>query len=176
MTKDFAKAFKYTVLNEGSYSDHPADRGGATSRFGVTQVELARWRKRPVSKLDVRDMLEAEAKEIYETWYFKPLGCDRVQMSGVTIAMFDIGVVCGIGASALLTQRAANALGCNLTEDGHIGPKSIQAVNSFTQKSFITQFEKLVRRRFYGIVASRPSQIVFLKGWLNRSSRLLTLI
>lgn len=172
----FDKAFLFTIKNEGSYSDHPADRGGATSQYGVTQEELARWRRHSVSKLDVKNMQEWEAREIYLNWYFKPLGCERIQMDGVAICMFDIGVECGIGASAILAQRTANSLGSALTEDGHIGPKSIQAINSYGQREFIQAFKAKVDRRFYGIVAGRPSQIVFLKGWLNRSKRLLTLI
>ena len=169
-------ALKYTFKNEGGFSDHPADGGGATSQYGITQEELARWRKHPVSKQDVRIMPAEEAKAIYDAWYWRPLGCDRINSQAIATCMFDIGVVRGIGVPPKYAQQICVARGHNLVIDGHIGPKTIAAVNMMDPKIFVSEFSKKSRNGFLAIVASRPSQAVFLKGWLNRANRLLTLI
>ncbi len=170
-----ARALKYTFVNEGGYSDHASDRGGATSRYGVTIGELARWRKHPVSKLDVRNMSEQEATDIYESWYWRPLGCHKIIHPGIAIAIFDIGIVRGIGVPPKYMQQICNAHGAGLVVDGHVGPKTIAAVNALDQALFVKDFAAKARNGFLGIVAGRPSQAVFIKGWLNRAKRLLTL-
>lgn len=176
MTDALDLALKYTFVNEGGFSDHPNDRGGATSQYGITQDELARWRKHPVSKKDVRDMSAAEAKDIYKHWYWQPLGCDNINSAGIAIAMFDIGVVRGIGVPPKYAQSICNAYGFDLVLDGHIGPKSLAAINQVPPAYFINAFAAKARNGFLAIVAGRPSQAVFIRGWLARAKRLLTLI
>src|SRR4051812_21993848 len=93
---DIDSALQYVFKNEGGFSNHPADHGGATSGYGIIRAELARWRKHPVSIQDVKDMTAQEAKDIYDAWYWRPLGCDKIVDQGVATAIFDIGVVRGI--------------------------------------------------------------------------------
>lgn len=169
-------ALEYTFVNEGGYSDHPSDHGGATSGFGVTIGELAKWRKKPVSKLDVKNMSAQEAKDIYEAWYWKPLGCDKITSAGVAICIFDIGVVRGIGCPPGYIQNICNNHGSQLIVDGHIGPKTIAALNAMDPSVFIRDFSARAEAGFRSIVANNPSQRVFLNGWVNRAHRLLTLI
>ncbi len=173
---NFDRALQYTFKNEGGYSDHPADRGGATSRYGVTIEELSRWRKYPVSKQDVKNMPEAECRELYRAWYWKPLGCDRIIAPSIAVVCFDIGIVRGIGVPPRYAQEICNAHGAKLVIDGHIGPLTLQAINGMRHDVFIKDFAAKARNGFLTIVARRPSQVVFIKGWLNRANRLLTLI
>lgn len=169
-------ALAYTFANEGSYSDHPNDRGGATSGFGVTIGELARWRKKPVTKAEVKNMTADEAKAIYDAWYWKPIGCDKIVNTGVAICIFDIGIVRGIGCPPKYMQQICNNHGAHLVVDGHVGPKTIEAVNAVNPAVFIRDFSAMAEAGFRSIVARNSSQGVFLKGWVNRSHRLLTLI
>jgi len=90
--------------------------------------------------------------------------------------MFDIGVVRGIGIPPLYAQQICNGHGSKLAVDGHIGPLTLAAVNSILPSVFIQDFANKTRLGFLGIVASHPTQVVFLKGWLRRANRLLTLI
>jgi lysozyme family protein len=170
------RALAYTFVNEGGFSNHPADHGGATSQYGIIRSELARWRKRPVTVAEVRDMSAQEAKDIYEAWYWKPVGCDKINSPGVAMCMFDIAVVMGIGIPPKFAQAICNAHGSDLVLDGHVGPKTIAAINALDPKVFIRDFSAKAEARFRGIVANNSSQGVFLKGWLNRAHRLLTLV
>ncbi|MGZ6477690.1 MAG: glycoside hydrolase family 108 protein [Bdellovibrionales bacterium] len=171
-------ALQYTFLNEGHYSDDVHDHGGATSQYGITREELSRWRKQPVSKDDVRLMPGSEAKAIYEAWYWKPLGCDKIMSPAIGTCMFDIGVVRGIGVPPKYAQIVCNKIstGLLLTVDGHIGPKTIATINGLISPAqFVKEFSALAESGFRSIVEHNPSQRVFLKGWVNRAHRLLTL-
>lgn len=175
MKSPLEQALDYVFHDEGGYSNHPKDHGGATN-FGITRETLSRWRKTPCSAADVKAMSKEEAKDIYEAWYWKPLACDRINSVAVAIAMFDIGVVRGIGVPPKYAQEICNARGAGLVLDGHIGPKTLSAINGFQQEVFIKAFSLKAKNGFLGIVARKPSQVVFLKGWLRRANRILTLV
>lgn len=173
---DLDKALAYTFKNEGGFSNVPQDHGGATSGFGITMRELAKWRQTPVSVNDVRNMKADEARSIYEAWYWKPLSCDKITDDNVATAMFDIGVVRGIGVPPKYAQLICNAHGSALVVDKHIGPLTLQAVNDLNSITFIKDFAAMAEGGFRAIVKNNPSQRIFLNGWINRAHRLLTLI
>lgn len=174
MTK-FEQAFEYLMINEGGYSNDPNDRGGAT-RYGIIRSEASRWFKRPVSVDEMRKFPIDVAKDIYFSWYWSPLACPLIKGAGMATCMFDIGVVRGIGVPPKYAQRICNTHGHNLVVDGHIGPKTLEAMNSIREDLFIEQFSNMVAAGFRAIVANRPNQVVFLKGWLRRAERLKSLI
>lgn len=168
-------ALDYVFKNEGGFSNDQFDRGGAT-KFGITIGDLSRWRKRTVSIQEVKDLTAAEAKKIYEAWYWNPIGAPGVKHTGVAICMFDIGVVCGISIPPKFAQSICNNHGADLVVDGHVGPKTLAAINAMEPSVFIRDFSVKAESRFRSIVANNPSQGKFLKGWLNRARRLLTLM
>lgn len=169
------KALEYTLENEGGFSNDSHDYGGAT-RFGITRDDASRWRGRDVSVDEMKEFPLEDAKDIYREWYWKPIGCDRIQDAGIATCMFDIGVLCGTGTAAIFAQEICNRHGASLAIDGAIGPLSLEAINNLSAKEFVPDFSAMAEERFRNIVASNPSQDVFLQGWLNRAHRLLTLI
>ncbi len=174
MNDYFDRAFSYTIGNEGSFSNDAADSGGAT-RWGITRHDASRWYNRPVSVDEMRTFPIETAKEIYSAWYWRPLSCDKILVSGVAVAMFDIGLVRGIGVPPNYAQQICNKYGAKLAEDGHIGPLTLKAINLINPDVFIEEFSLKARNGFLAIVARNPTQVVFIKGWLARAKRLLTL-
>ncbi len=172
---DLGKALDYTLANEGGYANMAADHGGAT-RFGITHIEASKWLKRPVSVDEMRNLPLDTAKAIYQAWYWLPLGCDQILDEGIAICMFDIGVVRGIGIPPKYAQLICNENGAGLSMDGHMGPKTIAAINSLGPKLFIPTFADKAASGFRSIVAQNQTQEVFLRGWLNRAKRMLTLL
>jgi lysozyme family protein len=172
---EFKKAFDFTIANEGEFSNIPEDHGGPT-KYGITMSTLSRWRKKPVSIDDVKNLLPSEAYAIYEAWYWRALGMDLVLENSKAIAIFDHGVLYGIYTSAKMAQQACNDLGAQLVEDGHLGPKSIAEINIELKNRFIYSFVDRAKARAKAIVFKDPSQRVFLDGWLNRADRLLKLV
>jgi lysozyme family protein len=176
MNEPFDKAFDYMIVNEGGFSNHASDRGGAT-KYGITKGTLERWKGHPVSVEEVRSLLLDEAKAIYKAWYWDTNSLDGVHSTPIATCVFDIGVVCGTGSAGKFAQQVANSHGAGqLVPDGVIGPKSLAAINSMDAGVFIRAFADRVGAYFRGIVNSRPDQGVFLAGWMNRANRLLTLI
>ena len=172
----FPKAYDYTLKNEGGWSNHPADRGGSTM-MGVTIGTYSRWLGRRASEEELRKIEPATVKAIYKEWYFDVNRLDEIKSFAIACAIYDIGVVCGIRTSARLAQRALRNLGQEfIVIDGIIGRATLRSLNNVSESEFINEFKLLVDAHFKSIVERNPSQQVFLRGWLNRSKRLLTLV
>jgi type VI secretion system secreted protein VgrG len=167
-------AIDYVLANEGGYSDDPADSGGATN-WGITHIDLARWRGRAVTKADVKAMTKAEAIDIYRALYWHPLGLDECVDQKIATCIFDIGVNMGIGVGAKFAQLALNNCGFMVQVDGKLGPQTMLRLNEVDRVKFIHQYHGLVVDRYKDIIARKPSQEVFRKGWMRRADRLLTL-
>lgn len=174
MKSAFLQALDYTFANEGGFSNDKFDHGGAT-KFGITRAELGRWRKKNVSVADVAAMQAQEAMNIYKAWYWDSMDLDEVVHTGEQMCLFDIGVVMGIGIPPKFSQQICNDHGSHLTVDGHIGPLTLAEINKMIETVFIRDFSTKTEERFRGIAAANHSQVKFLKGWLNRAHRLLTL-
>lgn len=154
------------LQSEGGYVNHPADRGGATNR-GVTQLTYDTYRRihgLPIQ--DVRQLTEEEVQAIYSKGYWQTTSCDHLPWP-VNLVVFDCAVNSGPLRAAKMLQQELGVVA-----DGAIGPKTLAAVAAVDPIQLATRY--LDRRdEFYGaIVKGNPSQSVFLKGWLNRTSRL----
>ena len=53
-------------------------------------------------------------------------------------------------------------------QDGIVGPKTIAALNATDYEAFFNQVKAERKILFQRIVAAKPSQQKFLKGWLRR--------
>lgn len=155
------------IEREGStYTDDPVDRGGAT-KYGVTQKSWMIFRaqmhdgvSRPVH---VSDLQERHAREFYAVMYYRPLEwIDDVELRELVL---DCSVNHGATRATKWLQRAA---GC-LAIDGSIGPETRERVNRTMPPKTVYAFVLMARIKFYAeIVANDPTQVRFLRGWMNR--------
>jgi lysozyme family protein len=171
----FDQAFAYTVGNEGGYTNDRADRGGPTN-WGITIHDLSTFLGRPATIDEVQNMSIDIAKSIYLHRYWMAMGLDHIKYQPVAMCMFDIGVVRGIGVPPIYAQQICNDNGSKLAVDGHIGPLSVVEINSQNPATFVRAFALKTKNGFLGIVARNPTQVVFIRGWLRRANRLLTLL
>lgn len=126
------------LRREGGFVDDPKDLGGAT-KYGITQATLAAYRGRDVSKDDVRDLAEAEARDIYRTNYVRP---------------FD-GYHGDDALVALLVDSAVQH-GVSRVKSWLVSPVTYQGVLRR-------------RIEFYGeIITARPANAKFARGWMRR--------
>lgn len=95
------------LVQEGGYSDHPADKGGATN-FGITAKVLGEWRRlgRPASREEVRALTIAEARDIYRKRYVLNYGFQRIPHDGLRAQLVDFGVNSGPSRAIRWLQRA----------------------------------------------------------------------
>ena len=158
----FDASLPFILRWEGGFVDHPADRGGATNK-GVTQRVYDAWRARQGQPpRSVRLIEEPEVQAIYESDYWVPPRCDL--LSGpLDLVHFDTAVNMGPGRAVRFLQSAVR---CPV--DGDFGPSTALAVASCDAGEAVLAYCD-AREAFYRtLVARKPDQGVFLKGWLNR--------
>lgn len=172
---NFDNALKYTLQNEGGFTNDSNDKGGATN-LGIQQTEWNDWLKEhgkmyPISLTDFKALTPGDVAPLYKRNYWDALHLDTVHPIPAT-AIFDMGVNFGPNTAGKLTQRALNTLGCDLDVDGWLGPLSLSELNQAPVGAFMTAFMSLCRTRYNNIVAKDPTQGVFLRGWLARVNRM----
>lgn len=184
----FEVAHKFTAAWEGGISDHPADRGGYTA-YGVSTgfmkdlmadsvhraflagLGLAG----PVDRKLMARIGKAEAAAIFRHYFWKGQALGDFDQAIATV-WYDAAVNHGPGRAARFMQQALNRVrGAMLAVDGIAGPRTRAAAQGAGRVEALMQLE--IRSEFFrSIVASRPSQKVFLKGWLNRVNALRQLV
>lgn len=143
----FEIALGYTLKFEGGYVNNPVDPGGATNK-GITQSVYDAYRvQKNLPKQTVKLISDNEVKEIYLSQYWNVAECDKLE-DKLSIVVFDAAVNHGPG-------RAKKWL--MITTDPQ---KYLDIRQEFFKK----------------IVANKPSQSIFLKGWLNRVEGLRKII
>jgi lysozyme family protein len=172
MSSVLEDALAFTLGNEGGYTNHPADPGGATN-FGIIQRELDRWNgAHPELAFpgDVKDLTQDQAEAIYRANYWR---WDGLTDAALAIKLFDIGVNCGTGTSVKLLQRALNALlPTPIDVDGQLGPATLGAANAQSPAALMGALCQVQKDYYQAIVARNSSQAVFLKGWLARAAHI----
>lgn len=152
---------------EGGFSDHPADRGGATNK-GVT---IATWRKQGYDKngdgkIDVKDLKLITEKDainvVMKPHYWNRWKGDDIRCQSLANILVDW--VWGSGAHGIIEVQ--KMLG--VKADGIVGAKTLEALNAKDTKLFFAEVKKRRIAFLQGIVRSMPSQKIFLKGWMNR--------
>lgn len=162
----FGLCLALVLKHEGGYSEHPADKGGATLN-GVTQANYDRWRARQGKPLQhVRHMTPDERDAIYLRDYWQAGKCNQMP-APLDYVHFDGSVNHGIKQAAKFLQRALG-----VDDDGDIGPQTLAAVRQDDAAGRIDDICANIldqRAAFYRrIVERNPSQQVFINGWMNR--------
>ncbi|MEO7852427.1 MAG: glycosyl hydrolase 108 family protein [Rubrivivax sp.] len=162
----FEAALPFILRWEGGFVDHPADPGGRTNR-GVTQRTYDAWRAGlGLPSRDVKGIEDAEVHAVYESGYWMPPRCNLLDRP-LDLVQFDTAVNMGPRRAVRFLQRA---VGCGV--DGDFGPGTQRAVSACRPGDALATYCS-VREDFYRqIVARKPEQSVFLKGWMNRLNSL----
>ena len=152
---------------EGGYANHPNDKGGATNK-GVT---IATWKQVGYDKdgdgdIDVNDLRLITEKDAVSR-VMKPHFWDRWkadQIQSQSVANIVVDWVWGSGANGI--TKVQTLLG--VKADGIVGKKTLAALNARDPKELFYAIKQRREEFLYAIVRNKPSQKVFLKGWLRR--------
>lgn len=152
---------------EGGYVNDPTDPGGETNK-GITMKTFQQCSRsllgvEPTSD-NLKALTDAQAGTIYNSLYWGKIHGDAFASQDLANIVCDFYVNAGANATKLL-QRVLNGMGANLTEDGAIGPGSLQALAAVDQVQAYRQY-KQGRMDYYQALAPRFPQ--FIKGWMNR--------
>lgn len=169
----FNRCFDFELKNEGNYANHPNDRGGETYR-GIARNFWGKWEGWKIvdyyksnarfPKILIEDeKLDLLVRKFYKDNFWNKMNLDLIVNENVVLQLFDMGINAGIKTSIRIAQRI-----CKTTQDGILGVKTAYAINSFGSEFFNKYVEGRILY-YKKIVAKRPKNKVFLKGWMKRA-------
>jgi lysozyme family protein len=159
---EFERSLDKVLLEEGGWSDHPKDPGGATMK-GVTQRVYDAYRARVGKpKQSVRYIGDSELQDIYRSSYWNLAKCDQLP-AGVSYVVFDGAVNSGVKQSVKWLQGALGVI-----DDGVIGPTTINAARQDTDHDALIERICALRLAFLKSLKTFPT---FGKGWTARVYR-----
>jgi lysozyme family protein len=154
MKENYPQALKQVLKYEGGYVDHPKDPGGPTNK-GVTQAVYDNWRRsQKLPTQSVRAIADSEVAAIYKNLYWDRVSGDLLP-DGVDFAVFDFAVNSGVSRAAKYLQAIVG-----VTQDGQIGPATIQATKTFVAMA--------VTNKRLAFMRSLSIWSTFGKGWAAR--------
>ncbi len=151
--KKFKSSVEFVFSVEGDYSNHKADKGGAT-KYGITQEVYNQYQrdkkadtanKKLATKKNVKNITKAEAEEIYFNNYYNKSGAAQVSDKKIALLLFDTAVNCGVDKAREMYKKAGNN---------------------------VEKFLALRQQHYDDIVKNDASQKKFQKGWNNRLAKL----
>jgi lysozyme family protein len=159
---NFEHCLKMLLHHEGGFVNHPKDPGGMTN-LGVTKKVYDAWIGRESTEAEMRALTPADVGPIYKKNYWDKVRGDDLP-AGVDWAAFDWAVNSGAGRPAKAIQRIVGA-----TQDGAIGPKTLQAVMDVEPEKIVEGVYD-IRQKFY---ESLKTFDTFGRGWTRRNQETL---
>lgn len=163
---------RFHEARKSGWSDDPRDAGGATM-CGVTLATYKAWCKShglPVpTKNTLRNIPYAHWRGVVKQFWDVPKA-DSIDCPA--LAWLIVDWVWGSGPAVLKNvQRVVNSLPTTsvaLKVDGVFGAKTLATINGADPGLLFERLKAERVRYIEDIVRRRPSQRVFLKGWMRR--------
>lgn len=152
---------QFILAHEGGYVDHPKDPGGATN-LGITIKTLAAWRKRKVSKAEVKALTPADVIPIYKANYWDAMRCSLLPL-GLDYMVMDYGVNSGPARSVKDLQRTVGAY-----DDGILGARTIAKVEEYIHRHGMHALLKAFADRRWKFMQGLSTFGTFGNGWKKR--------
>jgi lysozyme family protein len=171
---NFDTAIITVLKHEGGYVNDPQDPGGATN-FGISLKYLHSlgdlWSHfdfdfdGDVDAEDIKKMTKEEAIEIYRQYWWDKNQYERILNQQIATKVFDLAVNMGSVQAHKCMQRAIRSVsGDLLVEDGILGSKSIQALNTANPNELLAAYRSEVAGFYRSL--NKPK---YINGWLNRA-------
>ena len=153
----FKRCLAEVLKHEGGWANHPRDPGGATMK-GVTFAVFREYKGRPVTKDELRNISDDDLEAIYRIGYWDKVRGNDLP-AGVDLMVFDLAVNSGPARAVRFLQGAVG-----VTEDGLIGPKTLEAIKAVRAPEIVSSMEKR-REAFFRSLSTFDT---FGRGWLRR--------
>jgi len=158
----FQQAQAVVYRHEGGLVDNPSDPGGLTN-LGIS------LRNHPsMTAEQIRGLTQQSADRIYYQEYWKPWPWAQMPKS-ICIKAYDASVVMGGKSAIIALQRALRACGQKIPEDGEPGPITMTSIKAPLEIELLAALRSELAAHFRLVAETRPSEAVFLGGWLARA-------
>lgn len=166
------RAFDFIQEFEGGGKLHtiPGDPGG-TTKWGFSQ--------RANPDVDIENLTRGKALKLFRERYWDPLRLDEVKSQKIANEVSEFGFNAGIHTGTYVAQQAANYVLSlepsgwpELTLDGQLGPKTLQALNAIYDAgavhvaAWLGRFN-LLQLKYYRSVDNSLVERFFV-GWTRR--------
>ena len=163
MPKDnFSQCLSVLLQEEGGFVNNRMDPGGMTN-LGVTKRVWESWHGLPATEADMRTLTPEVVAPLYRTRYWQSTSCDKYPVA-VALMVFDFAVNAGDGRSIITLQKAVG-----VAEDGHSGPKTILAVQTFIAANSQKRLIEIMRDKRIEFYKGLKDFKTFGYGWTNRA-------
>lgn len=177
---NFKNAYPLILAHEGGYVNDPSDPGGETYNgvarkmhpgwLGWHIVDLIKGKPgfpqllQSADAIEIKKQLDFEVRAFYYAEFWLKIQGDLISNQDVANSMFDFAVNADDNVSILLAQSVVNA-----KQDGEIGPKTLEAINSFNPSHFLAAFAVAKINRYVEICNKRPVSRKYFFGWVVRT-------
>lgn len=163
------KLVPFILSWEGGFVNDPDDLGGTTNK-GITIGAFRTYRQknglpRPTTE-DLRNISDLEWADVFKSMYWDRWKADQIKSQSVANILVDWVWVSG-KYGIEIPQKVLE-----VTSDGIVGPKTIDAVNKWEPKELFNAIKTERVAFIERIVKSRPANAKFRQGWLNRINAL----
>ncbi|MFE8118109.1 type VI secretion system tip protein TssI/VgrG [Brenneria goodwinii] len=170
-TDNFSKISAIILRHEGGYKNDPEDPGDPTNK-GISWPTWTKYAKEDIGVEPTLDNLKKittqQAEIIYKKRYWDPSGFNNIKDPKLALMSYDWTITSG-GAGKQIQKLLNTEFGGNLSTDGVIGPKTIEAMNNVADSEFLTTRISEIRKDYYKLlVEKKPINKKYIDGWLNR--------
>uniref|UniRef100_A0A6M3K6F3 Putative glycoside hydrolase n=1 Tax=viral metagenome TaxID=1070528 RepID=A0A6M3K6F3_9ZZZZ len=172
---DFVKAHNLVMIHEGGYQANEADSGNYAcgqlvgTKYGISAPTLQTWTGRCPSPDEMKNLSKETARLIYKERFWDKLGLDYVENQSVAEIIYDC-YVNQTGYTLGILRMALEKQGFFIYPVIPFDHDTIISINNADQKQLFDDIKE-GRRQKYLYQASKPSQSVFLEGWLKRLNK-----
>jgi len=170
-------AIDVVLRQEGKFSDHPSDPGGATN-YGISlrflkSLGLDIDCDGDTDIDDIRAIDENIARKIYREKWWDEYGYGRIPDTDIAAMVMSLAVNMGPKHAHRIVQQALNesVSGERLLEDGILGERTLRQINAaalVAPNELRLAVRKIAIAYYRSLVARNKNLAVFLHGWENR--------
>ncbi len=154
----FSDCLKFSLSQEGGWSDNPLDSGGCTN-FGITLPVYQAWAQNySLACTDLFLIPQTDVAKLYFDKYWTPIQGDALPI-GPNLMVYDMAVNAGVYGSSRIFQQVLG-----VAADGVLGFHTVAAIAGHNDVQLVRALGA-AQAMYY---RSRASFATFGKGWLNR--------
>lgn len=193
----FDERIKQVIKTEGGFVNNPNDPGKATNKgiaWGTWKAHAKKILNIDPTLDNLKKLTSVDAKKIYKATYWDKIHADEIIDGDLKYAIFDFYV--NAPRSSIRTlQKTLNEVGENVTVDGKIGSKTIEAINKHQGAKLVVLYNKFNanRKQWYKDITEKSvnrykkihpkateadlkkyTKKEFIGGWLNRVAEFAT--